>query len=112
MDRDEINEKLLGADESKASKEESLKKRTWSEAKKMWIVAAPAILIRFSTFGVNVISQAFVGHIGATELAAYALVFTVLLRFSNGILVDYTYTDLSKKQSFSTKSIYIVCRLG
>lgn len=92
MDREEINEKLLEAEENRASKEESLKKRAWSEAKKMWIVAAPAILIRFSTFGVNVISQAFVGHIGATELAAYALVFTVLLRFSNGILVDYTHT--------------------
>ncbi|RVW20571.1 hypothetical protein CK203_109693 [Vitis vinifera] len=31
--------------------------------------------------------QAFIGHIGSAELAAYALVFTVLLRFANGILV-------------------------
>ncbi|CAA3031900.1 DETOXIFICATION 21-like [Olea europaea subsp. europaea] len=29
----------------------------------------------------------FVGHIGSTELAAYALVSTVLLRFANGILL-------------------------
>jgi hypothetical protein len=37
----------------------------------------------------RVISQAFVGHIGATELAAYALVSTtVLMRFSDGILVS------------------------
>ncbi|KAG6424305.1 hypothetical protein SASPL_114720 [Salvia splendens] len=66
---------------------EDLKKKIWNESKKMWIVAGPAILIRFSTFGVNVVSQAFVGHIGATELAAYTLVYSVLLRFSNGILV-------------------------
>ncbi|KAL3620212.1 hypothetical protein CASFOL_035124 [Castilleja foliolosa] len=31
--------------------------------------------------------QAFVGHIGATELAAYALVFTLLTRFANGLLM-------------------------
>ncbi|CAA6654486.1 unnamed protein product [Spirodela intermedia] len=28
------------------------------------------------------------GHIGSTELAAYALVFTVVVRFSNGILLE------------------------
>ncbi|KAH6828642.1 MATE efflux family protein [Perilla frutescens var. hirtella] len=83
----ELREKLLQVAEDNVSNEESLKSKIWSETKKMWIVAAPAILIRFSTFGINVVSQAFVGHIGATELAAYALVFTVLLRFSNGILI-------------------------
>jgi MATE family multidrug resistance protein len=36
----------------------------------------------------NVITQAFVGHIGSTELAAYALVSTVLTRFVIGILVS------------------------
>jgi MATE family multidrug resistance protein len=38
------------------------------------VVAGPSIFTRFSSFGVRhrVISQAFVGHIGATELAAYA----------------------------------------
>uniref|UniRef100_A0A1D1YEK0 Protein DETOXIFICATION n=1 Tax=Anthurium amnicola TaxID=1678845 RepID=A0A1D1YEK0_9ARAE len=61
--------------------------RVWAEKKKLWVVAAPAIFTRFSTFGVSVISQAFMGHIGATELAAYALVFTVTVRFANGILL-------------------------
>ncbi|MQM14647.1 hypothetical protein Taro_047582 [Colocasia esculenta] len=60
--------------------------RVWAEKKKLWVVAAPAIFARFSTFGVSIISQAFMGHIGATELAAYTLVFTVILRFANGIL--------------------------
>lgn len=91
-----IKEKLLQVDENNASNEENLKKKIWSEIKKMWIIAGPAILIRFSTFGINVVSQAFVGHIGATELAAYALVYTVLLRFSNGILV-FTLEIHSKK---------------
>ncbi|CAN6889579.1 unnamed protein product [Brassica oleracea] len=33
------------------------------------------------------ISQAFIGHLGPIELAAYSITFTVLLRFSNGILL-------------------------
>lgn len=69
--------------------EVDLKTKLWVENKKMWVVAGPAIFTRFSTFGINVISQAFVGHIGATELAAYALVFTLLTRFANGLLVFF-----------------------
>ncbi|TKW07617.1 hypothetical protein SEVIR_7G318801v4 [Setaria viridis] len=64
-----------------------LGRRAWVENKKLWVVAGPSIFTRFSSFGVTVISQAFIGHIGATELAAYALVSTVLMRFSNGILL-------------------------
>ncbi|CAA2993457.1 DETOXIFICATION 21-like [Olea europaea subsp. europaea] len=86
-----MNEKLLREvkDGDNVEEEERIKfkDKLWNESKKMWIVAGPAIFTRFSSFGINIISQAFVGHIGATELAAYALVFTVLLRFANGILL-------------------------
>ncbi|XP_030453441.1 protein DETOXIFICATION 21-like isoform X2 [Syzygium oleosum] len=87
----EANEKLLkklaAVEVGDGGEDEPLKDRIWSETKKMWIVAAPAIFTRFSTFGIYVISQAFIGHIGSTELAAYSLVFTVLVRFANGILL-------------------------
>ncbi|KAK9291172.1 hypothetical protein L1049_009360 [Liquidambar formosana] len=85
----EISENLLkkAGTEEDVFEEARLKDRIWNETKKIWVVAGPAIFTRFSTFGVNVISQAFVGHIGSTELAAYALVFTVLFRFANGILL-------------------------
>ncbi|CAL5435493.1 unnamed protein product [Camellia sinensis] len=88
----DINEKLLwNAEEEErvrnGGRDETLKEKIWRETKKMWMVAAPAIFTRFSTFGINVISQAFVGHIGPTELAGYALVYTVLFRFANGILL-------------------------
>ncbi|KAG5556149.1 hypothetical protein RHGRI_006691 [Rhododendron griersonianum] len=88
MDPD-IHENLLtnGKGQKGVPSEEKLKDRLWSETKKMWVVAGPAIFTRCSTFGIGVISQAFVGHIGATELAGYALVQTVFLRFVNGILV-------------------------
>ncbi|XWS57930.1 hypothetical protein CRYUN_Cryun09bG0215200 [Craigia yunnanensis] len=83
----DINQKLLTKTEEIEVEEVKLKEKIWTETKKMWVVAAPAIFTRFSTFGVTVISQAFVGHIGATELAAYSLCFTVILRFGNGILL-------------------------
>ncbi|KAK8970810.1 Protein TRANSPARENT TESTA 12 [Platanthera guangdongensis] len=70
-----------------ADRELGLRRRMWAEQKKLWVVAGPAIFTRFSIFGLSVISQAFIGHIGSTELAAYALVSTVLLRFANGILL-------------------------
>lgn len=81
----EIQEKLLR--QGDVDEEVKLMDKVWIETKKIWIVAGPAIFTRFSTYGINLISQGFVGHIGPTELAAYSLVVTVLLRFSNGILV-------------------------
>ncbi|KAK1397367.1 Protein DETOXIFICATION [Heracleum sosnowskyi] len=83
-----VNEELLTKVQTEGVDEEvKLKDRIWIETKKMWIVAGPAIFTRFSTAGVTIISLAFIGHIGPTELAAYALVSTVLLRFANGILL-------------------------
>jgi len=82
-------EQKLLIKERTSEEESSLVKRVWGESKLMWIVAAPAIFTRFSSFGINVISQAYVGHIGSRELAAFALVFTVLIRFANGILVRF-----------------------
>lgn len=79
----EITEKLLLVGEND---EISIKKKIWDETKQMWVVAGPAILIRFSTFSVHVISQAFIGRMSASELAAYALVFTVLFRFFLGLM--------------------------
>jgi len=87
-----LEKKLLSREKKSEEEEEeklSLVKRVWEESKVMWIVAAPAIFTRFTTFGISVISQAFIGHIGSRELAAYALVFTVIIRFANGILVCY-----------------------
>lgn len=79
---------VIGGDRSGGGEEElRLGRRLLEENRKLWAVAGPSICTRFSMFGVTVISQAFIGHIGPTELAAYALVSTVLMRFSNGILL-------------------------
>lgn len=65
----ELNETLL----SKVEAEGSLKTKIREENKKMWVVVGPAIFTRFTTFGINVISQAFIGKLGAREIAAYEL---------------------------------------
>ncbi|CAK8542936.1 unnamed protein product [Lathyrus sativus] len=84
---EEIENNHLQHQNTSEEEKESLRKRVWQESKKMWIVAGPAIFNRFSTFGITVVSQSFIGHIGSTELAAYAIVMTVLVRFANGILL-------------------------
>lgn len=85
MEGDDSKKKLIVKENDE--EELSLVSRMWKENKLMWVVAGPAIFTRFSTFGIQIISQAFIGHIGSTQLAAYALVFTVLVRFANGFLV-------------------------
>ncbi|KAF8395555.1 hypothetical protein HHK36_019503 [Tetracentron sinense] len=82
----EAEVKLL-SESSSEENEEKLLKRVWIESKKLWIVAGPAIFSRLSMFGLFVIAQAFIGHIGNTEMAALSLVFHVLVRFSIGVLM-------------------------
>ncbi|XP_062003823.1 protein DETOXIFICATION 21-like isoform X2 [Rosa rugosa] len=87
MGEEDIKRKLLIKGEDEREHDLGLQYRVWNESKKIWVIAGPAIFTRFSTFGTNVVSQAFIGHIGSTELAAYSLVVTVLVRFANGILL-------------------------
>ncbi|KAJ9563898.1 hypothetical protein OSB04_009058 [Centaurea solstitialis] len=82
---DGINTKLIRREEEEP--EGDLKERIWVESKKIWRVAAPGIIARVSSFGTLVVTQSFIGHIGATELAGYALVQTLSVRLLNGILL-------------------------
>ncbi|KAL4607206.1 hypothetical protein ACB092_09G157700 [Castanea dentata] len=86
-----MNQKLLrevdAAGEISVVDQVPLKDKVWSEMKKMWVVAVPAIFTRASAFGIIVITQAFVGHIGSTVLAAYSFICTVFLQFAVGILL-------------------------
>jgi Na+/proline symporter len=87
----------------------SLGRRAWEENKKLWVVAGPSIFTCFSSLGVTVISgQAFIGHIGPTELAAYALVSTVLMRFSNGILVSTVVSSITTSSSCSLTRLLLI----
>jgi MATE family multidrug resistance protein len=71
-------------DESDNSK---LGRRVWAESKKLWVIVAPAIFSRVVTFSMNVITQAFAGHIGDLELAAISIANTVVVGFNFGLMV-------------------------
>lgn len=81
----EIQAKLLRRDDEE---EGDLKGRIWNESRKIWRVALPSVISRVCAFGTIVVTQSFVGHISDLDLAGYALVQTLSVRFVNGILVS------------------------
>lgn len=81
-----MHDRLLDSQVEKV--DENLKGRICDESSKIWRVALPGILSRVASFGSIVVTQSFIGHIGELDLAAYALVQTLTVRFVNGILVS------------------------
>lgn len=67
---------------------DDLKTRIWNEKKLIWRIAFPGIITRATSFGLIVVTQSFLGHVGEIELASYALVQSIFIRFVNGILVS------------------------
>ncbi|RLM87786.1 hypothetical protein C2845_PM04G18620 [Panicum miliaceum] len=61
-----------------------LAKDVWVESKKLWVVAGPAAFTRLTFYGMTVVSQAFAGHIGDLELAAFSIAATVISGLSFG----------------------------
>ncbi|PSS31607.1 Protein DETOXIFICATION like [Actinidia chinensis var. chinensis] len=61
--------------------------RTWSESKKIWHIAGPAIFTRIAMFSLTVITQSFAGHLGDLDLAAISIVTTVLIGITIGFLL-------------------------
>ncbi|KHG29797.1 Protein TRANSPARENT TESTA 12 -like protein [Gossypium arboreum] len=81
MDDKEVEERFA------AKKDDDLKTRVWIESKTIWRIAFPSILSRVTSFGMVVVTQSFLGHIGEVELATYALIQSILVRFMYGILI-------------------------
>ncbi|CAM8992153.1 unnamed protein product [Rhodiola kirilowii] len=102
-----MEERLLRPDQ--ANQEFGLGQKTWVESKKVWRVAFPAILCRVTSFGLLVVTQAFIGHISELDLAAYALIQTVTVRFSNGILLGMSSaTETLCGQAFGAKHYHML----
>ncbi|RCV12065.1 hypothetical protein SETIT_2G238600v2 [Setaria italica] len=55
-----------------------LAKQVWEESKKLWEIVGPAVFMRLVLYSMNVISQAFAGHLGNRELAAFSIANTVI----------------------------------
>ncbi|CAN1160437.1 Protein DETOXIFICATION 33 [Linum perenne] len=59
----------------------------WVESKNMWEIAAPAMITEVTQFSISFITAAFVGHLGAVELAAVSIVQNVLETFVFGFML-------------------------
>jgi MATE family multidrug resistance protein len=59
----------------------------WVESRKLWRIVGPAIFQRIALYGINVVSQAFIGHLGDLELAAFSIAATVVAGFNFGFLL-------------------------
>lgn len=64
--------------------------RVWIESKKLWHIVGPAIFSRVASYSMNVITQAFAGHLGELELAAMSIGSSVIVGFNFGLLVSIT----------------------
>ncbi|XP_042002857.1 protein DETOXIFICATION 24-like isoform X2 [Salvia splendens] len=107
MDEDNnIEERLLSFKEEEGS---NLKRRICSESKKIWRIATPGVISRVSSFGTIVVTQSFVGHISAVDLAGYALVQTLSVRFVNGILIGMSSaTETLCGQAYGAKQYHMM----
>ncbi|PUZ71086.1 hypothetical protein GQ55_2G286700 [Panicum hallii var. hallii] len=63
-----------------------LPQQVWEESKKLWEVVGPAMFMRLTLYSMNVISQAFAGHLGDRELAAFSIAITVISGLNFGFL--------------------------
>ena len=57
------------------------------EAKKLWLIAGPAIFTSVAQYSLGAITQVFSGHLGTLELAAVSIQNFVISGFTFGILV-------------------------
>nr|GMD20849.1 protein DETOXIFICATION 29-like [Ipomoea batatas] len=58
----------------------------YSESKKLWYVAAPAIFTIVSQYSIGAITQVFAGHVGNIQLAAFAVQNNLIGGFAFGIM--------------------------
>lgn len=75
---------------------EKMAKKIWDESKRMWEIAAPAMLTAVSQFSIGFVTSAFVGHLGELELAAVSIVQNVIEGFVFGLMVCTHITNTKK----------------
>ncbi|KAL7236721.1 hypothetical protein ACSBR1_019927 [Camellia fascicularis] len=66
---------------------EKITEKCWDESKKMWQIAAPAMLTAVTQFSIGFVTAAFVGHLGDVELAAVSVVQNVIEGFVYGVML-------------------------
>lgn len=61
--------------------------KVWIESKKLWLIVGPSIFSRVASFTMNVVTQAFAGHLGDVQLASISIANTVIVGFNFGLLL-------------------------
>lgn len=94
-------------DQSVDDEDKPLTTKVWVESKKLWHIVGPAIFSRVASYSMNVITQAFAGHIGDLELAAISIANTVIVGFNFGLLVIQTsfFLPISALMRIGTKTV-------
>ncbi|KAG8652938.1 hypothetical protein MANES_06G151300v8 [Manihot esculenta] len=64
-----------------------LKSVIWIETVKMWTIAAPIVFNMVCQYGINSVTNIFVGHVGDFELSAVAISLSVIGTFSFGFML-------------------------
>ncbi|XP_065867067.1 protein DETOXIFICATION 35 [Euphorbia lathyris] len=64
-----------------------LKSVFWIESVKMWKIATPIVFTMVCQYGINSVTNIFVGHIGDLELSAVAISLSVIGTFSFGFML-------------------------
>lgn len=86
-----LTESLLG-EEARSVGEVGIKWTSvelWKEeSKKLWHIAGPSIFTRVTSYSMNIVTQAFAGHLGDLELASISIGNTVVLGFNFGLIVS------------------------
>jgi MATE family multidrug resistance protein len=77
-------------EEEEDEEEQEFGKKLWIETKKLWLIVGPSIFSRVASFTMNVVTQAFSGHLGEVQLAAMSIANTVIVGFNFGLLVSPT----------------------
>lgn len=60
----------------------------WIETVKIWQIAMPIVFNIWCQFGVNSVTNIFVGHLGDFELSAVSLINSVIGTFAFGFMVS------------------------
>ncbi|KAH6837741.1 MATE efflux family protein [Perilla frutescens var. hirtella] len=87
---DQLNQPLLSSsneiNKNDSSNAHSLPAAVWDESKKLWHIVGPTIVSRVSNATMNVVTQAFAGHLGDLELASVSIANNVIVGFNWGLL--------------------------
>ncbi|KAM7257047.1 hypothetical protein ACFE04_012788 [Oxalis oulophora] len=108
MSKNGVEERLIIASGTEDTTS-SLTKRIWVESKALWRIAFPSMVFRLTSFGVFLVTQSFIGHIGQVELVACAIVQNILTRFATGVLVGMSSaTETLCGQAFGAKQYHMM----